>query len=202
MNKPTPWREHTTPNKGNAQPRRANKIGTIVWVSIIFVLAFVVTDKTLDYTTPAAVIKSHMITGRASVIDGDTIEIHGRRIRLAGIDSPESAQYCAREGKGWLCGKDAAFALADLIDGKLVQCNPAGLDQYKRTIATCYQGKIQLNRWMVAQGWALDFERYSHGRYADAQAEAKGAERGLWQGSFIPPWDWRRLKRGKRQTGS
>ncbi len=51
------------------------------------------------------------VTGIASVIDGDTLEIHGQRIRLHGIDAPESRQLCFIDGKPWQCGKDAANAL-------------------------------------------------------------------------------------------
>jgi len=159
----------------------------VFWAALSLVLVFGA------YGALAGVI----ITGRASVIDGDTITIHGTRIRLHGIDSPENGQHCIRGGKPWLCGKDAAFALADLIDGKVVHCDPTGLDRYGRTVAVCFLGEIELNRWLVKEGWALDYKRYSKGQYVEAQAVAKEAGRGLWQGEFIPPWEWRRLKRNR-----
>ena len=132
------------------------------------------------------------ISGRASVVDGDTIEIHGERIQLWGIDAVESGQRCRLNGKPWRCGRDAAFALDRFLDGVTVVCSPKDRDRYGRTVATCEAREIDVGRWMVLQGWALDYERYSKGEYAGAQAAAKEAKRGLWVGEFEPPWEWRR----------
>ncbi len=66
------------------------------------------------------------MAGIASVIDGDTLEIHGQRIRLHGIDAPESRQLCRLDGKPWQCGKDAANALADKIARRPVTCEDLG----------------------------------------------------------------------------
>ena len=73
-----------------------------------------------------------------------------------------------------------------------VVCSPKDRDRYGRTVATCEAREIDVGRWMVLQGWALDYERYSKGEYAGAQAAAKSAKRGLWVGVFEPPWEWRR----------
>lgn len=81
------------------------------------------------------------IAGVASVIDGDTLEIHGTRIRLHGIDAPESAQQCRRaDGTSWACGREAAFALADLIGRKTVRCDQRDTDRYGRAVAVCTVG--------------------------------------------------------------
>ena len=88
----------------------------------------------------AAAAEPRQIVGVASVIDGDTIEIHGQRIRLFGIDAPESSQLCARPtGERWRCGQQASFALADRIGRATVSCQPHDLDRYGRIVAVCFQ---------------------------------------------------------------
>src|SRR5271166_5682860 len=94
------------------------------------------------------------IVGLASVIDGDTIEIHGQRIRLFGIDAPESSQLCmGSTGERWRCGQQASFALADRIGRTTVSCQPRDVDRYGGVVAVCFKGNEDLNRWMVANGW-------------------------------------------------
>ena len=132
------------------------------------------------------------IIGRASVVDGDTIEIRGTRIRLEGIDAPESRQTC-RDGSGrkYLCGQRAAFALALKIGARNLSCQVIDLDRYGRSLATCRMGEIDINAWMVASGWALAYRKYSEAYVAD-EAAAQASNAGLWAGAFVPPWDWRR----------
>ena len=135
------------------------------------------------------------IAGQATVIDGDTIEIHGQRIRLNGIDAPESRQMCERaDGTAYRCGQAAAFALADWIGLATVHCEPRGRDRYKRVIATCFARGDDMGRWIIRQGHALAFRRYST-VYVPDEIEAQAAGRGIWQGRFVAPWDWRRGKR-------
>lgn len=131
------------------------------------------------------------IVGVASVIDGDTIEIHDRRIRLDGIDAPESAQLCLRDGRKERCGQASAFFLADLIERKTVRCVRHDADRYGRDIATCWLGEVNLNETMVATGQAVAYRKYSK-RYVPAEGEAEAARRGLWSTEFVMPWDWRR----------
>ncbi len=116
------------------------------------------------------------VAGIASVIDGDTLEIHGQRIRLYGIDAPESRQLCHLDGRPWQCGKDAANALADKIARRPVTCEDLGRDRYKRIIARCIVAGEGLEKWMVVNGWALAYRRYSLDyvvEEADAQAAAR-----------------------------
>ena len=136
------------------------------------------------------------LAGQASVIDGDTIEIHGQRIRLYGIDAPESAQPCYRDGTAWPCGRRAAFALADHIGTHTVTCTPKDRDRYGRIVAVCFAGGEDANAWMVRHGWALAYRHYSHDYVADEDA-ARQAGAGIWAGAFTPPWEWRHAKRGR-----
>jgi endonuclease YncB( thermonuclease family) len=117
------------------------------------------------------------IVGIASVIDGDTIEIHGQRIRLAGIDAPESSARC----RDWNVYRAAADELSERIGGRTVTCTITGApDRYGRQVAQCSAGGVDLNAWMVTQGFARDWPRYSGGAYAQAEARARAAERGVW----------------------
>ncbi len=134
------------------------------------------------------------VAGVASVIDGDTLEIHGQRIRLDGVDAPERRQLCRLDGKPWQGGKDAANALAEKIARRPVTCEDLGRDRYKRIIARCTVAGEDLEKWMVANGWALAYRRYSLD-YVDQEAEAQAARRGIWASEFVKPWEWRRGKR-------
>ena len=142
------------------------------------------------------------VTGKPRVIDGDTIEIAGERIRLHGIDAPEAKQTCTdKDGKEWRCGQDATFALANLIGDHWITCWGDNRDRYGRLIAVCYAGDHDLNAKMVLQGWALAYRRYSTD-YVPEEAEAKAARQGLWRGMFTPPWDWRRGQRSTPQASA
>lgn len=133
---------------------------------------------------------THTIIGRASVIDGDTIEIHGTRIRLFGIDAPESDQSCTIQRKPFRCGQQAAFALADKIDNKVVNCRPKDRDRYGRVVAVCLIDGEDINAWMVTNGWAIAYRYYSND-YVRQEEQASKSKIGIWQGEFVPPSDWR-----------
>ena len=133
---------------------------------------------------------SAQLVGRASVIDGDTIEIQGQRIRVFGIDAPEGAQVCTRAGKQYRCGEQAATALADKLGERTVSCEQRDVDQYGRIVAVCRVAGEDINGWLAEQGWALAYREFSKD-YVDEEAAAKAARRGLWQGTFVAPWLWR-----------
>ncbi|MTH33573.1 MULTISPECIES: thermonuclease family protein [Paracoccus] len=140
------------------------------------------------------------LRGVASVIDGDTIEIHGARIRLNGIDAPESGQLCQdARGKAWRCGQQASLALSDRIGRRVVNCQQTDTDRYGRIVADCFAGRTNLNRWMVREGWALAYRQYSTA-YAAAEDQARTHQRGIWQGHFDMPWDWRAERRSGQNT--
>jgi len=145
------------------------------------------------------------LIGQASVIDGDTIEIHSTRIRLFGIDAPETDQLCRnKESKLYRCGQKASNALFDFIAHRVLECVEVDRDRYNRAVAVCSVGGTDIADWLVRSGLALDWPRYSKGGYADAQAEAKREERGMWSGSFKEPWNYRacRLSGGRPQRCS
>jgi endonuclease YncB( thermonuclease family) len=131
------------------------------------------------------------IAGRARVIDGDTLEIDGRRIRLHGIDAPERGQSC-RDGQGrdYRCGLSAARALSDKIGQQAVSCAARDVDRYGRIVAVCRAGGEDVNGWLVSEGWAVAYRRYSRD-YVDAERAARSAQRGLWAGTFTAPEEWR-----------
>ena len=131
------------------------------------------------------------ITGDVRVIDGDTIVVGDTRIRLEGIDAPETAQTCGRKWFGsWPCGTAATEALAKLIGSKPVRCEPRGLDKYGRTLATCFVDGHDINAQMVRQGYAWAFVRYSTS-YVREEAAARAEGLGIWQGDAVPAWEFR-----------
>lgn len=135
------------------------------------------------------------VIGRASVIDADTIEIAGQRIRFNGIDAPEGRQTCDdAKGRAYRCGAVAARALdAFLAASRPTRCEFVERDRYGRFVGTCFRRDgADVAAWLVRNGHALDWPRYSKGKYAAEQRAAEREKRGMWIGRFIPPWEWRR----------
>ena len=134
------------------------------------------------------------VTGSATIIDGDTLVVASERVRLQGIDAPESRQSCMLSGVDWPCGQNATRALTSVTNGKVVTCKGNRRDRYGRLVAICYVGADDLNARMVRDGWALAYRRYGSD-YVSQEGEARSAGSGIWQGQFIEPWDWRRQSR-------
>jgi endonuclease YncB( thermonuclease family) len=131
------------------------------------------------------------IIGKAWVIDGDTVSIAGTHIRLEGIDAPEADQTCMdAHGKSWACGQTAARELRAFIGRRELTCDKRAEDRYQRVLAVCkLPDGSDVNAWLVRQGWALATGFV--GMYETEQHEAETARRGIWAGTFAPPWKWR-----------
>ena len=129
------------------------------------------------------------------IIDADTIELHGKKIRFSGIDAPEINQLCRNaQNQEYKCGLTASRSLEDLIaqySGLQVTCSQSGKDFFDRVLAECFIGYININSWLVSNGWALAYRKYSPA-YVGEEQSAQESSKGLWQGEFVKPWDWRR----------
>jgi endonuclease YncB( thermonuclease family) len=142
---------------------------------------------------PFAVSAADLIIGRASVVDGDTLEIRGRRVRLFAIDAPEIGQTCTdANGAVYRCGHKAAQVLDYRISDGIVTCESKDRNQYGRVEAVCRAHGEDLGAWMVGLGWAVAF-RENNRRYVPAEELAKRRNAGIWAGSFELPSD-RRLE--------
>ena len=126
------------------------------------------------------------LSGLGRSIDGDSLMVGATEVRLFGIDAPEFRQSCQRDGRSWQCGSEAAYQLSKLVDGKQVTCTALGADTHGRTLARCRVDQTDLNRTMVATGFALAYRRYSKD-YVSAEERAKLTRRGIWSGTFELP---------------
>jgi endonuclease YncB( thermonuclease family) len=159
-------------------------LGFVSVAALISVGTFVAMDD------PAPATGSNLV-GSARVIDGDTLDIRGKRVRLHGIDAPESDQTCLAGGQRWPCGRRSTQALYDKVAGDSVRCVGDGEDRYGRLIAVCHADGTNLNAWMVERGWAMAYRRYST-EFVGEERRAESTESGVWKGRFVMPWDWRR----------
>ena len=148
--------------------------------------------------TAAIVSDKSSINGIPRIVDGDTLEVEGIKIRLFGIDAPEHGQICRDESNnGYDCGAKASEQINDLISGQAVSCLPRTTDRYGRTVAVCSVAGNDLGRELVSSGWAVAFERYSRDYIGDENL-AHNQRLGLWRGSFERPSEYRADKRTPR----
>jgi endonuclease YncB( thermonuclease family) len=132
-----------------------------------------------------------LLGGRATVIDGDTLDLGGERIRLEGIDAPEADQTCGGGWFGtWRCGAQATAHLRWLVGGRHVECTSAGRDKYGRMLGWCSINGRDLNAEMVRSGFAWAFVKYSK-RYETIEAAARKSKAGIWKGEAEPAWVFR-----------
>ena len=140
------------------------------------------------------------ISGFAKVVDGDTIKINSKKIRLYGIDAPEKKQKCKKTyltisfmsfTKDYMCGEVSTQKLIKKINKQKLNCDILDVDRYKRLIGECFKKNINLNSWMVSNGYAVAYRKYSK-KYVSDEINAKNNKLGIWQGKFEMPWDYRR----------
>ena len=140
------------------------------------------------------------ISGLAKVVDGDTIKINSKKIRLYGIDAPEKKQKCKKTyltisfmsfTKDYMCGEVSTQKLIKKINKQKLNCNILDVDRYKRLIGECFKRNTNLNSWMVSNGYAVAYRKYSK-KYVSDEINAKNNKLGIWQGKFEMPWDYRR----------
>lgn len=140
------------------------------------------------------------IEGVPSVTDGDTIKINGNKIRLFGIDAPEVKQSCKKPFisfsfynlyKKYNCGVISTEKLRDKVSNKKISCLISNKDRYGRFIGECFYNKLNLNSWMVKNGYAVAYLKYSK-KFVAQENQAKKNKLGIWQGPFINPWEWRK----------
>lgn len=134
------------------------------------------------------------LRGNAQVVDADTVEIRGQRVRLFGVDAPERSQTCERLGERWPCGLEAAAALTRLVAGHELRCDIRDRDRNQRLIAVCWLRELDLGRWLVGEGWAVAYRRFSR-EYVEVEETARRARRGIWTGPFMLPEDYRQGRR-------
>jgi endonuclease YncB( thermonuclease family) len=139
------------------------------------------------------------LSGPVRVIDGDTLDMDGVRIRLWGIDAPEMKQTChGKDGQTYECGRDSAAVMRELTRDRTVECDERGHDRYRRVVAVCRTEAGEINAAIVRRGWAVDWPRYSHGQYQADEEAARAEGLGIWSGRFEMPWEWRREHQGTR----
>jgi endonuclease YncB( thermonuclease family) len=167
----------------------------LIAAAVALILANLPAPKEPDVKTAIANIKlptTQTVSGAARVVDGDTVKIGDTRIRLFGIDAPEHDQTCRdAQGRDWNCGVKATDALRARIGDRPISCTPRDTDRYGRTVAVCRLDGVDLNAWMATGGWAVAY-RYFSTDYVGAEEQAHAAHRGIWVGTFMNPYDWRK----------
>ena len=130
------------------------------------------------------------------IVDGDTIHIGSNKYRFSGIDTPEMKQTCSKDNKIIMCGVLAKDALIQKINNRLVLCKEETIDRYKRIVAECFVNKESLSTYLVRNGYAFAYRKYSK-KFIEDEQYAKENKLGLWSMTFEYPWEYRRKLRSK-----
>ena len=134
-----------------------------------------------------------ILIGEVRATDGDSLRMGDKRIRLFGIDAPESAQKCQLNGEEWACGRASRRALERLTKGHAVRCEIKDMDR-GRFVSACRTQEGDLGEQMVRRGWAVTYTQYSL-RYVSAEIQARADSLALWRSEFERPHEYRARKR-------
>ena len=155
----------------------------------ILIFKFLITFSLILYSSTS--FSEKIIEGKAKIIDGDTIYIGKNKIRLHGIDAPETNQRCTLDKEIWNCGIKSTLALKNYILEREVYCEIINLDQYKRFVGICFVDNENMNKYMVSNGWAIAYRYYST-LFIEDEVMAQKNKLGIWQGTFIEPYLFRK----------
>jgi endonuclease YncB( thermonuclease family) len=135
-----------------------------------------------------------IIRGLPTVVSGDTLDFDGQKIRLFDVDAPEIDQTCLVRGgvETWPCGREAARALSQALDQFTVSCETMGTDYGGRWFARCNVDTISLAMLMASNGWAVPNQECRCEELRAWSALAKSRNLGIWSGTFVWPWEWRK----------
>jgi endonuclease YncB( thermonuclease family) len=173
---------------------RRDRTGWLRLTLLILIFAGLVMYVVIDPPRVEGIVPKEWIdrefVGSVRVVDGDTVSMRGRRLRLAGIDAPERAQTCTRDGKTWNCGERSSEALANWIGERILICLGSAIDKYGRPVVRCTVGGVDVAAWSTGNGWSLAGPIGST-EYKQYEDQARRMRQGIWSGEFIPPWEWR-----------
>ena len=155
----------------------SNKIKVFLLTSICLIFVFVTY---LD-------LKSNKV----KIVDGDTIYLKNEKIRFSGIDTPEIKQTCNKNNETIKCGIQAKELLINKIGNNKVKCVKNGIDKYNRILAECFVNNQSLSKYLVREGYAFAYRKYST-KYVQDEDYAKKNKKGMWAMTFEYPWDYRR----------
>ena len=154
-----------------------NKIKLFLVISICLIFFFLIYNDVKFY--------------EIKIIDGDTIHLNSKKIRFSGIDTPELKQTCKKDDKIVYCGIEAKKLLINIIGNDKVNCINEGEDQYKRTLAECFVNDLSLSSYLVRNGYAFAYRKYSK-KFIKDEDYAKANNLGMWSMNFEFPWDYRK----------
>jgi len=155
----------------------SNKIKVFLLISICLIFFFVTY---LD-----------LKSSKVKIVDGDTIYLKNEKIRFSGIDTPEIKQTCNKNNETIKCGIQAKELLINKIGNNKVKCIKNGLDKYNRILAECFVNNQSLSKYLVREGYAFAYRKYST-KYVQDEDYAKKNKKGMWAMTFEYPWDYRR----------